>query len=112
MTASDHAHNDPNVFPCLKGGVHRWKAELYDCPPLAFSEVPRGSQFAENDLTEEPFVAIPLEQRALFQRRPKSPLQISSPKRLLQNRRPLERRGQADHAITCSDHKRDTPLGQ
>src|SRR5215469_14580055 len=20
-------NNDPNVFPCLKGGVHRWKAE-------------------------------------------------------------------------------------
>jgi len=25
MTASDHAQHDPNVFPCLKGGVHRWK---------------------------------------------------------------------------------------
>jgi len=20
--------NDPTVFPCLKGGVHRWKADL------------------------------------------------------------------------------------
>jgi hypothetical protein len=20
--------NDPHVFPCLKGGVHRWKAEV------------------------------------------------------------------------------------
>ena len=27
MTASDpRASNDPDVFPCLKGGVHRWVA--------------------------------------------------------------------------------------
>ena len=26
MTASDHAHQYPNVFPCPKGDVHRWKS--------------------------------------------------------------------------------------
>src|SRR5215813_8187093 len=26
--------NDPNVFPCLEGGVHRWKAVIRS-PPLA-----------------------------------------------------------------------------
>ena len=28
MTASDHAQQRPNVFPCLEGGVHRWKAGI------------------------------------------------------------------------------------
>jgi hypothetical protein len=28
MAASDHALNRSDVSPCLKGGVHRWKADF------------------------------------------------------------------------------------
>ena len=28
MTASDHAQQRPNVFPCLEGGVYRSKADI------------------------------------------------------------------------------------
>src|SRR5215468_3589327 len=39
MTASDHAQHDPNVFPCLEGGVHRWKPY----PAHVASSLPRSS---------------------------------------------------------------------
>ena len=29
MTAPTTRNNDPNVFPCLEGGVHRWKAAAH-----------------------------------------------------------------------------------